>query len=787
MAAISALAASAQGLNTAVPDAGIVARGDVAIINIQNAPAASGSTTFALRRGGETFQLKDAAFVPPTAGQTIGVATARVPEQIPFGDYDAVVFLDQRRYRGTVRVHPPGVLRMVLNELSPSHTYAFQTAYRPDESTWKGVQREIRDIVLDGTFGRSERDAIAAGALPIVWRTGTCAELPPVPTAPEQATTAGVIGMWSDSGAVVLCRVPAGAVVTFRGRPIQRMAPQAEPAALRTWIREYDRGVEARVVDLYLRGSGFQIDRPEDNSIWLDGIRTPVVWDGCLPESGLGTAAAPVGLAIRGRVASPNSMTLCSVPVPSSGRLQVAVGLGDTPSETREFRVFSMTGKGVATLSLFIAGGLALVPLALLAFMRDTLMIGGQPYRFRLLFLDSETETYSLSKLQFYMWTLAALFGYAYLVISRVKIQGGSWPDVPGTLPGIIAIAGGTAVGAQVITTMKGSQGGGEQWPSVADLITSGGVVAIDRVQMLLWTIFGVGIFLYMVVQLGPGTITDLPAVPETLLYLMGLSSAGYLGGKLARKAGPVISEISLKPPESDQAIAKQSTSAAFQAPNLVAALVEADKAVQELPTVTQANAKAAVDALKAAVAASRAATTQPQIVKLIDELSKARTNADAAAQRTADEYTAGKAKDTDAQTAQRAAAALQEFAASVTSAVSDASADAMKIVTDPALISRTIEIRGTNLSPEAFFAIDQADLQFRMLVDPEQKNQPEIVVREPSAPTLARVLRLTIDPAKLTTTDRDRFQKWFETAGRRTFSMTNPDGQKAEVSVTVG
>lgn len=785
MAAISAVVATAQGLNSAVPD--IVARGDLATITIQNAPAASASTTFALRRGGETFQLKEASFVPPAAGQTNGVATARVPDQIPFGDYEAVVFLDQRRHRGTVRVHPPGVPRMVLNELSPSHTYAFQTAYRPDESTWKGVQRETQDIVLDGTFGRSERDAIAAGPTPIVWRTGTCADLPPVPTAPERATTPGVVGMWNDSGAVVLCRVPAATVVTFRGRLIPRLvSPQTDSAPPQTWIRQYDRGVAERVVDLYLRGSGFQTGRPEDNSIWLDGLRTPVIWDGCPPESGLGTAAAPVGLAIRGQVNSPNAMTLCSVPVPSSGRLQVAVGLGDTPSETREFRVFSMTGKGVATLSLFIAAGLALVPLALLAFMRETLVIGGQPYRFRLLFLDSETDTYSLSKLQFYMWTLAALFGYAYLVISRVKIQGGAWPDVPGTLPGIIAVAGGTAVGAQVITTMKGSSGGGGQWPSVADLITSGGVVAIDRVQMLLWTIFGVGIFLYMVVQVGPGTITDLPAVPETLLYLMGLSSAGYLGGKLARKAGPVINELSLKPPESDQTIAQQSTSAAFQAPNLVAALVEADKAVQELPAVTQANAKATVDALKAAVAASRAATTQPQIVKLIDELSKARTDADAAAQRTADDFTAGKAKDADAQTAQRAAAALQEFAARVTSAVSDASADAMKTVTDPALNTRTIEIRGTNLSPEAFFAIDQADLQFRMLVDPEQKNQPEIVVREPSAPTLARVLRLTIDPAKLTTTDRDGFQKWFGPAGRRTFTMTNPDGQKAEVSLTV-
>lgn len=787
MVAVSAVMAAAQGSNAPVPDAGTFARGDLATISIPNAPATSAATVVILRRGGETFQLSGATFVPPAAGQTTGAATAGVPLHIPLGDYDVVVSLDQRRHRATLRVNPPGVPRIVLNEFSPSNTYTFQTAHRPDEATWTPQRRPIQDIVLDGPFGRSERDGLAVGGASIIWRSGTCADLPPLPSEEKQAVAAGVFGTWNDGVAVVLCRVPEGTTVTFRGQPTPgKPSPAGSQTVPQMWVRQYGRGIAQSVVNLDLRGSGFQADRPEDHTIWINGLRTPVVWDGCPLEAGLGTPTEPMGLVIHGRVPGSNSMTLCSVPVPSNGRLQVAVGFGDTPSEIREFRVFSMTARRVAVLSFLIAVVLALVPLALLAFMRKSLEIGGQPYRFRLLFLDSETETYSLSKLQFYMWTAAALFGYAYLVISRVRIQGGTWPDVPGTLPGIIAVAGGTAVGAQVITSMKGSKGAGEQWPSVADLITSGGVVAIDRVQMLLWTIFGVGTFLYMIPQLGPGTITDLPAVPETLLYLMGLSSAGYLGGKLARKAGPVITEISLKPPESDQAIVKQSASAAFQPPNLVSALVEVDKDIQGLPAVTQTNAKAAVDALKAAVATARAATTQAQVMQLIAELGKARTTAEAAAQRAADDFTAGKAQQADAQAAQQAAAALQDFASSVTAAVSSASADAMTTVTDPALITRTIEVRGTNLAPEAFFAIDQADLLFRMLVDPEQKNQPEIVVREPAAPTLARVLRLTIDPAKLATTDRERFQKWFGTAGRRTFTMTNPDGQKAEVGFTV-
>lgn len=788
MVAASALVAAAQGTSTLVPDVGTFARGDLATISIQNAPATSASPTVFLRRGGETFVVAGATFVPPAAGQTTGAAIATVPIHLPLGDYDVVVTLDHRQpYRATLRVHPPGVPRIALSEFSPSHTYVFQTAHRPDEEMWTPRLRAVQDIVLNRPFDRSERGGLAVDAAPIVWRDGTCADLPPVPAEERQAVTAGVIGTWSGEDAVVLCRVPEGATVTFRGQQASwKRSPGGGPAAPQMWIRQYGRGIAQPVIDLNLHGSGFQADRPEDHTIWINGLRTPVVWDGCPLEAGLGTPTVPTGLAIHGSVPGPNSMTLCSVPVPANGRLQVAVGFGDTPSETREFRVFSMTARRVAALSLLIAVVLALVPLALLAFMRKSLVIGGQPYRFRLLFLDSETETYSLSKLQFYMWTAAALFGYAYLVISRVRIQGGTWPDVPGTLPGIIAVAGGTAVGAQVITSMKGSKGGGEQWPSVADLITSGGVVAIDRVQMLLWTIFGVGTFVYLIPQLGPGTITDLPAVPETLMYLMGLSSAGYLGGKLARKAGPVITEISLKPPESDQAIVQRVASAAFQPPNLVSALIEADKDLQGLPAVTQPNAKSAFDALKSAVGTARAATTQAQLTQLIAELSKARTAAEAAAQRAADDFTAGKAQQADAQAAQQAAAALQNFASSVTAAVSGASADAMATVTDPPLITRTIEIRGTNLAPEAFFAIDQADLLFRMLVDPEQKSQPEIVVREPTAPTLARVLRLTIDPARLATPDHERLQKWFGTAGRRTFTMTNPDGQKAEVSFAV-
>ena len=41
-----------------------------------------------------------------------------------------------------------------------------------------------------------------------------------------------------------------------------------------------------------------------------------------------------------------------------------------------------------------------------------------------------------------------------------------------------------------------------------------------------------------------PATIDNLPDIPNGFLELMGISSAGYLGGKLARKGGPILSGV---------------------------------------------------------------------------------------------------------------------------------------------------------------------------------------------------------------------------------------------------
>jgi hypothetical protein len=158
------------------------------------------------------------------------------------------------------------------------------------------------------------------------------------------------------------------------------------------------------------------------------------------------------------------------------------------------------------------------------------------------LLLDPATSTYSLSKLQFYAWTVAALGGYIYLSVARSLVQGQFiFADVPENLPGIVLISVGTGVLATGITGTSGGKGSGSFSPSPSDLITSGGVVAPERLQFLLWTVLGVIAFLFYTLAIGPDEITELPPIPRGFLELMGISSAGYIGGKLARGPGPKI------------------------------------------------------------------------------------------------------------------------------------------------------------------------------------------------------------------------------------------------------
>lgn len=290
---------------------------------------------------------------------------------------------------------------------------------------------------------------------------------------------------------------------------------------------------------LTLVGQGFS-PRGPDNQLLLDGQEQPVCWFGepkadhpCL----LGTVSA------RG-----SEITLSGFLPSISGAHEVRVrvaGVLSAPVRT----TFAMVGKGsprrLAIVVTLLLGALLLA----ITWRQGRSMerrVAGKVYGIlTLFFLDTETDTYSLSRLQFFVWTTTVVFSYVYLTVSRILVQGHfEFPDLPTNLPGILAISVGTSVAAAKITTSHGPKGAGAIRPSVTDFLTSGGVIALDRFQFLVWTLVSLGTFLVLVLSHDPADISTLPSVPWTFLVLMGLSSLGYLGGKIARPPGPVIDGV---------------------------------------------------------------------------------------------------------------------------------------------------------------------------------------------------------------------------------------------------
>jgi hypothetical protein len=119
------------------------------------------------------------------------------------------------------------------------------------------------------------------------------------------------------------------------------------------------------------------------------------------------------------------------------------------------------------------------------------------------------------------------------------------FPGLPGNIPGLIAVSAGTALGATGIAGAVGSKGAGSERPGWSDLLTVGGVVVPERLQFVIWTIVGILVFVSSTVLRDPATVKELPGVPPEFLVLMGVASAGYLGGKVLRKPGPVITDAS--------------------------------------------------------------------------------------------------------------------------------------------------------------------------------------------------------------------------------------------------
>jgi hypothetical protein len=159
------------------------------------------------------------------------------------------------------------------------------------------------------------------------------------------------------------------------------------------------------------------------------------------------------------------------------------------------------------------------------------------------LLLDPETQTYSLARAQFFWWTTIIVLGYLFLFYGHGLHQGlWNFPPLEG-FAYTFMISLGTLLVAQTTQAVKGPKGAGIVRPTPADLIVHGGVLAPERVQQVVWVVLAGVAFLWIVFKTYM-TSTGLPTIPNEMLALMGISSAGYLGGKMARKPGPIIQRV---------------------------------------------------------------------------------------------------------------------------------------------------------------------------------------------------------------------------------------------------
>jgi hypothetical protein len=227
--------------------------------------------------------------------------------------------------------------------------------------------------------------------------------------------------------------------------------------------------------------------------------------------------------------------------------LLVALRVGDSQNISEQFPItFSRFSK--RNLRLLATGAFLALMLIVYLLIRTGVRTGKIEGRFasvRALLLDKDTNSYSLSKFQLLLFTLVSVFGYIYVFVCRMLVQ---WafelPDVPQGLPGLMAVSLGTTVVATGVAANVGAKGAGPESPSFSDFISSGGIVLPERFQFFLWTIVASVGVLVLVLASDPVTLQKLPSLPDGMLYLIGLSSAGYLGGKLVRGPGPSIKSV---------------------------------------------------------------------------------------------------------------------------------------------------------------------------------------------------------------------------------------------------
>ena len=139
---------------------------------------------------------------------------------------------------------------------------------------------------------------------------------------------------------------------------------------------------------------------------------------------------------------------------------------------------------------------------------------------------------FSLARVQTAWWFFLVLF--AFLFISLIE---GILTPIPNSILGLMGIAGGTFLGAELVDFSRRKRKDGTERHAVAsketlgffnDIFSDDGGVAFHRFQMAVWTLTLGIIFVIRVVR-----NLEMPEFETSILGLMGISSGTYLGMKI--------------------------------------------------------------------------------------------------------------------------------------------------------------------------------------------------------------------------------------------------------------
>lgn len=137
-------------------------------------------------------------------------------------------------------------------------------------------------------------------------------------------------------------------------------------------------------------------------------------------------------------------------------------------------------------------------------------------------------QPYGLGRAQMAWWFFLVVLSYTFIWLVT-----GDRDTIPPSILGLMGISSATALAAVLVPTADAETGGRRSAGWWKDLVSDeDGQLALDRLQIVVWTFVLSGIFLFSVIW-----ELTMPEFSATLLALMGISSGTYIGFKLPQKS----------------------------------------------------------------------------------------------------------------------------------------------------------------------------------------------------------------------------------------------------------